>query len=241
MKLQVKCGHCGTELVRHESKSGNYFCDTFHKAAWQRSQREALGFNREWLVREYVENRRSTNDIAREIGRDSKRVWAWLRDYGIELRPRGTDYGQNFKPGQSSAFAGHTHTEANRKRLSDARLHDGRVPYLKDGVHWLHATGRKPASWRGGVTPERQAFYTSPEWRAAVKEVWARDNATCQRCTKRHNGSRSGGAFHIHHIVSFQVEALRADTENLILLCAECHRFVHGKRNEDQILIGEAA
>lgn len=241
MKLAVNCSHCGAQLRRYATKSGNYFCDNAHKAAWQRAQREALGFTREWLEREYIEKRRSANDIAREIGRDSKRVWEWLRDYGIETRSRGTDYGQCFKRGQKSAFYGHRHSSANKERFRAMRLLDGHVPYLKDGQHWLHATKRKPASWKGGITAERQAFYATHEWRDAVKAVWRRDNATCRRCGRLHNGDRSGGAFHIHHIVSFKVKSLRSDPDNLVLLCAKCHRFVHGKRNDNHLFLGEAA
>lgn len=231
MKQSVSCSYCGVQILRNKSRSGIYFCTTYHKAKWQVAQREALGFDREWLVREYINKRRSANDIAREIGRDPKRVWEWMRDYGIEIRPRGTDYGNGFKAGNESPFKGMSHTPENKERFRQLRLLDGRLPYIKDGKHWLHHEGAVSPAWKGGITPERQAFYASEEWRKTVKVVWARDDAKCCRCGKHHNTTASRGTFHIHHIVSFQNKDLRASAENLVLLCRDCHLFVHSNAN----------
>jgi 5-methylcytosine-specific restriction endonuclease McrA len=84
--------------------------------------------------------------------------------------------------------------------------------------------------WLGGVTPERQSFYTSKEWKAACSFVWKRDHATCRRCGIHRDESKDI-PFHIHHIVSFADKNLRADPSNLVLLCETCHQFVHSKRN----------
>lgn len=236
-RKDVPCTWCGNIINRQIWNYGkdrpieNFFCNNECKGAWQKRQRENEGFTKDWLIAEYHDAGKSANQIARQIGRDPKRVWEWIRDYGLETRPRGTDYGSLFKPGQESAFKGKSHTSESRELFRQIRLADGRVPYMKDGKHWLKHEGAKPASWRGGITPERQAFYSSEPWADAVKAVWARDNATCQRCGKHHNTVKSRGTFHIHHIVSFQVEQLRAEPSNLILLCRPCHLWVHSRRN----------
>lgn len=240
----VQCSHCSATLDRQTWNYGKqrrifeFFCDNSCKGAWQKAQREALGYTREWLIDEYVVKGKSANQIASEVGRDAKRVWEWIRDYGLDTRPRGTDYGQNFKPGQESAFKGMRHTPEARETFRKMRLNDGRVPYLKDGKHWLHHEGAISPAWKGGVTPERQAFYVSQEWREAVKAVWARDAALCRRCGTHHNTAIGRGTFHIHHVVSFMVRELRTAPSNLVLLCAECHRFVHSKRNTAREFIG---
>lgn len=239
MKIKTECSFCFAEIVRNESKTGTYFCTTEHKGAWQKLQRESLGFTKEWLASQYLEQGKSANQIGREIGRDSKRVWEWIRDYGLDTRPRGTDYGQQFKKGQESAFKGKNHTDANRAKFRQFRLDDGRMPYMKDGKHWLHHEGAISPSWQGGVTPERQALYSSDAWAEAVKKVWKRDQATCQNCGKHHDTMRSRGTFHIHHIVSFRVKRLRAELDNLILLCRECHLWVHSKQNTERRFIQE--
>ncbi len=99
--------------------------------------------------------------------------------------------------------------------------------------------GKETPSWKGGITPERQTVYSSEAWVEAVKKVWERDKAICQRCGKNHNQPKARGTFHIHHIVSFEVKKLRTSVDNLILFCAKCHRWVHGKKNVNKEFIGE--
>ena len=84
-------------------------------------------------------------------------------------------------------------------------------------------------NWRGGITPERQLFYVSEEWKRISKIIWKRDKYTCQKCKCKKKSSKS---FHIHHIVPFENIELRADKNNLILLCKDCHNWVHSKENK---------
>lgn len=84
-------------------------------------------------------------------------------------------------------------------------------------------------NWRGGCSPERQTFYSSSEWARASIFVWRRDKATCQR----HNVKNHSSALHIHHIIPFEIKEFRSDVNNLVLLCAKCHRFVHSKYNTE--------
>lgn len=124
--------------------------------------------------------------------------------------------------------------------MSIAAITDGRVPWGKgNDPYWIGVTGDKHPSFKGGLTPERQAVYSSREWVDAVKIVWARDNATCQCCGKHHNTEVNRGNFHIHHIVTFQVKELQTDPENLVLLCKDCHKFVHSKKNVTKQFIKE--
>lgn len=92
-------------------------------------------------------------------------------------------------------------------------------------------TGDQNPNWRGGVTSERQAFYSSRKWKRACSLVWKRDSATCQKCGIHKDNSTV--AFHIHHVVSFAVELLRAKPSNLVLLCKDCHGWVHSNENKD--------
>ena len=244
MKILVKCSTCGESIERQgwnytrNAPVDNFFCNAKCKGNWQRKQRELLGYNKDWLMSEYITNGKSADQIAAEIGRDPKSVWTWISDYGIPTRPRGTDYGQTFKVGSPSRFKGRKHTQETKDMIRQKRIEDGHVPYLINGVHWLKATGRKPASWCGGVTPERQAFYSTEEWSVAVKEVWRRDNGICRKCGAIHNNDLRG-TFHIHHVVSFANEELRADIDNLMLLCRDCHKWVHSKKNKNRDFIRE--
>jgi len=97
--------------------------------------------------------------------------------------------------------------------------------------------GAEVPNWKGGITAERQGFYASREWKKAALSVWRRDRGICRRCGAI---ARNRDRFHIHHIVSFQVKELRADVDNLILLCPDCHNWVHSTKNINRDFIKES-
>lgn len=242
----VSCAMCGTSINRvtwNYAKNRpitDFFCNTSCKGAWQKSQRERLGFTKEWLLDQYVTQGKSANQVAREISRDPKRVWEWIVDYGISTRPRGTDYGYHIKKGQSSFFKGKKHTAETKRKLSEIAKADGRIPYkIENGPPMMGKKGPQTNNWKGGATPERQALYSSKEWVDAVKKVWKRDGAKCQKCGAEHNkGLR--GTFHIHHIASFASSPnLRSSADNLVLLCKSCHAWVHSNLNTEKQFIRE--
>jgi hypothetical protein len=215
------CEQCG-EPFNGRGTTPRRFCKRACADTWAARDIPDAETLRKW----YWDDRMSCVDIGRLVSRDPKRVLEWLQKAGIETRPRGAaSAGHAFKTGQPSAFKGRTHTPEVKAAVRAARLADGRVPYMRDGKHWLKGvTGPQHPLWRGGVTPERQAFYSTPEWKAAIRAVWIRDR-TCRRCGKRpprHGPKHNRG--HVHHIVSFLVPELRLELSNLILLCADCHR-----------------
>jgi len=146
----------------------------------------------------------------------------------------------SFQKGQENLFKGKKHSQETKDKLSRIALADGRVPWGKGNEpYWRGVTGKDHPSFKGGLTPERQAVYSSREWVDSVKSVWARDDAICQCCGKDHRDEGNRGNFHIHHIVSFQVKELQTNLENLVLLCKECHKFVHSKLNVNKKFIKE--
>lgn len=238
MTKECLCHHCGSVLVRKNSpsiKTRLHFCDTTCKGEWQRTQKPVT---REWLEEHYTKRQFNCTQIAHMVQRDPKSVWNWMKDFGIPTRPRGSDKNQQFKKGQG-AFLGKKHSDVTKAKIRAARLADGHVPYLKNGVH--HSKGKRGAetsNWKGGITPERQAFYASAEWKEAVKIVWRRTGGICERCNT-HQTKEQRGTYHVHHIVSFMVRHLRADADNLVLLCKACHLFVHSKENGKKEFIRE--
>lgn len=234
--IESQCKICEKKIVKRGSKPG-VFCSLDCKSEWQRQQKPV---DREWLYQKYVVENLGANAIAKVVKRDPKRVWEWLHDYGIETNPRGYGSGAHrFQQGNESPFKGHSHSDENKEKIRQQRLQDGHVPYLKDGMHHLKGKrGVDTPNWKGGITPERQKVYDSREWKDAVKSIWHRDNAICRRCGLDHRTvNRKGMSFAIHHIVSFADRSKRCDVDNLVLLCRDCHLFIHSKANTNKEFI----
>lgn len=109
--------------------------------------------DRDWLVAEYVVKKRSLGDIAKQFGVSEPAIRFWMKRHDIPRR---------------------TTSEARKVK------HWGAVG--SDNPMW-NKKGELNPMWKGGVTPERQAFYASAEWRSACRAVYARDRGFCRRCT----------------------------------------------------------
>lgn len=230
MRKQVNCAFCGLEISRIVNYKKRHFCSNVHKSEWQRLQKPVT---KAWLEQKYITEGLDSTQIAHIVNRDPKSVWNWLKDFNIPTRKRG--YAAKpfwFKKGQGPRL-GKKLSEATKEKIRQARLRDGRIPAYINGQHWLHFYNRHPASWKGGITPERQAFYASSQWIRAATKVWQRDNYQCQKCGLSGSISinRGKGKFHIHHISSFANKSTRTRLKNLVLLCSPCHRWVHSKKN----------
>lgn len=112
--------------------------------------------DRDWLRTKYVDEAKSTTEIARLVGCSVRSVATWLGRHGIEARPTG-------------APKGHTRndSEAVREKMRAAR---------RDRFF-----GADNPNWKGGIPykdPDRSR-YRSKEWAKAVKN---RDGWTCREC-----------------------------------------------------------
>jgi transposase-like protein len=244
-KKMVECAFCGASILRRTWNPNKHrpilqsYCDMTCKAEWQRTQKPVT---RDWLVQKYEVEKLDCHEIAKIVSRDPKRVWEWLRDYGIQTRPRGSELAKQWARGDRVHPGGFPHSPETKEKIRQDRLRDGRVPYLtRDGIHYMRGRrGHDHHGWKGGLTHERSAVATTDEWKAAVKSVWARADAKCELCGKDHRTiNRVSHSFDIHHIISFQYRPTRTEVSNLVLLCEPCHYFVHSTRNVDRILIAE--
>lgn len=242
----VSCDTCATEIRRRPINPNTrkpikrFFCGLPCKAEWQRGLRP---IEKDELHRLYMVEKLSANEIAERVKRNPKRVWEWLKDDGIETRPRGHDERQHFKPGHKICV-GRKHSEKAKNAIRRARIADGsKGLFLPNGDHVLKGrTGPDHPSWKGGATPERQAFYATDEWKSACVSVWKRADAHCERCGKDHRTiDRTETHFCVHHVASFaEFPELRAEPDNLTLLCLPCHLWVHSRKNTEKEFIREA-
>lgn len=234
----VECHFCHSPLVRKSApsvKAKHHFCNLECKASWQKLSKPVT---QEWLIEHYVTKGMDCTMIAGIVGRDPKSVWNWLKDFGIETRKRGhSGAATQFKAGSESAFKGKKHSEQTKKNMRELSIATGRVPFDPEvGSYMKGRKGEDTTNWKGGITPQRQAFYSTTEWAAAVVAVWKRDNAACRKCGRLKKDDRSV-SFDIHHVVGFECVELRAAVSNLVLLCEPCHYWVHSKKNENKEFI----
>lgn len=95
----------------------------------------------------------------------------------------------------------------------------------------LAKRGRTPANWKGGTKTERRLAMERYEYKQWRKEVFERDNYTCQECSKK------GGNLQADHIKRWsKFPKLRYSVENGRTLCVSCHyKITFGKNMPENI------
>ncbi len=88
-------------------------------------------------------------------------------------------------------------------------------------AHKEKCSGANNYMWKGGTTDEIALRMNNIEWHKIRKRIYERDNWTCQICGV-HGGKKN--KLHCHHIVPYRVSQDNSE-ENLISLCAKCHRI----------------
>lgn len=164
-------------------------------------------WNREWLQTEYIEKEKSASEIAEPFNITSGAIVYWLDKHDIQTR--------------------------NEKEQRKVKKWGASGP--ANGM-WGRF-GEESPNYKGGISPERQGFYSSQEWKKVHKIVWKRDDSECQLCGASYN--KENIPFHVHHIVSFAVRELRSEESNLVLLCEKCHHWVHSRKNKNEEYIQE--
>lgn len=233
MIVEYDCLFCGKHVRKQQCKGMKHtFCSRACKAQWQLTQKPV---DRDWLYQKYIVEELDCTQIAKLVNRNSKRVWEWLQEYEIPTRKRGSTGNEKNTPHPK----GIKRSPEAIEKMKIACI--GRVPHNANGIHPMKGRkGKDHPKWKGGFTPERNALYGSDEWKMAVKEVWKRDNATCQKCGLHKSEARDID-FDIHHIVGFANKELRSEVSNLVLLCEPCHYWVHSRENINKEFINEGS
>ncbi len=165
-------------------------------------------WDKNWLYNEYITNKKSSVQIAKEQNCQGSNIRYFLDKHKIPTR-----------------------SIAETRELLPLR---GGLFGSANGMYGR--TGDKSSGWKGGITPERQCLYSSSLWAEIIVAVHKRDKSECQRCGHKNDNRRF---LHIHHISPFENKNLRTDLDNLVLLCAKCHSWVHSKKNVENIYIDD--
>jgi len=235
------CRFCKTKVIRNGTHPA-VFCSVACKAEWQKTQKPVT---KEWLVQKYSVELLSTYQIATLVNRNPKQVWHWLKGYNIPLRTVVEELEKNAYRKRVSngevppTMLGKHHSDSTKQLLSVQRR--GIIPSHICGKNsnLYGKYGSLNPQWKGGVTPEREKFYKTPEWKSARKVVLKRDDFKCVECAVPISSIIVGGVktcnLCIHHIASFaEHKSLRCDPNNLVLLCRKCHYWTHSKKNSNR-------
>lgn len=192
---------------------------------------QGLHLNRDWLYDQYVNQQRSTYDIAKIVHRNAKRVYEKLREFGIQTRKRGENLRgpDNFmQSGKPNPFAGKKHSDETRKILSEKASIP--KPHLRGSRNGMFGRcGAKNPRWIDGSSPERQTLYARSFWKELTRIVYERDKYQCVRCSSPHTNNNR---LHAHHIQPWAGNPdSRFDLRNIVTLCQTCHQWVHSKQN----------
>ena len=120
----------------------------------------------------------------------------------------------------TESMNGGTRTEATKQKMSDAQKRRPKTTWNR---------GEKHHSWKGGLSPWRNALSQTPAYKNWRTTVFKRDDYTCQMCNE-HGGRLQ--AHHIRPVRHHKNDLLIFDINNGITLCKECHREVNCREEE---------
>jgi len=104
------------------------------------------------------------------------------------------------------------------KEMIEKRIQKARETTIKNGSQ---AKENNPA-WKGGLTEKASLERKTKEWIDWRKQIFERDNYTCQSCGKR------GCTLHPHHIKKrSEFPELKFNIDNGLTLCNNCHTKIH--------------
>ena len=116
-------------------------------------------------------------------------------------------------------------------RLKVSRAMSGDRNPMKQLVNRLKLSGKNSHWWKGGITPINQLLRRRMEFQDWRKDIFKRDDYTCQICGER------GCELNADHIKPFAYyPELRYDLNNGRTLCVLCHKNTPDYGNKARLL-----
>jgi 5-methylcytosine-specific restriction endonuclease McrA len=118
-------------------------------------------------------------------------------------------------------------TDEQKKKLSLAKKGVKRSQQITEKLKGIMPKGEKHWNWKGGKSYEPYI----DRWNEIRKEIYKRDNWTCQECHNKCSGikSKTYKRIQCHHI---DQDKKNCNPNNLITLCSSCHIRIHIKDNK---------
>lgn len=249
--IKIKCDFCGDIA---EKEIGNVYknkkhycsrqCDSKDKAKMAKEKFELLlgGIDaKDYLYQEYVVERKSTREIAKNVYGSDKRytsILRWIKTLGLkeELRHGSeaikTQWINNPKRKKEQGELIKKHLGAGTpsrmkliKKMNTIEYKEkSRVAKLGKNNPMYGVTGENHPHWNPSLTDEERLLKRKvPQNYKWIRDVYERDNYTCQCC-----GYDNGGTLIAHHLNSWHWDKdNRFNIENGVTLCESCHHIFH--------------
>ncbi|HMA34699.1 MAG TPA: FAD-dependent thymidylate synthase [Chloroflexia bacterium] len=163
--------------------------------------------DRAWLQEQYIIQNLDQETIAELAGVSPHTIRVWVRKHNLQ-KPMGSWARGRVPWNKGKQYsAGWHHSEETKALLSQMKQ------------------AEKNPQWRSGITP--QAIVLRRPMKELRPLVHQRDGYTCRLC------QAVGGELTVHHVLPIWMRLdLRADMDNLVTLCEECHYKVNGHEAE---------
>ena len=242
-KFNCKCITCGKEFHRKPSaikrRSGRMFCSKEcsnkdkSKVAYEKMCEKVNEDFKEFLNREYHQNKKGTHEIALEVyGRRnmSPNILGWMERLGIETRSRSEAVSLQWVDNDERRKR---QSEFTKEYLSDGTpAREKLIKIMQTDEYKSKSSMAKIGSnnpmWDPNKTDEERDREKShsrrfPGYKDFRRKVYERDNYTCQVC-----GDGKGGNLVAHHLNGFHWDIKgRTDVDNGVTMCIMCHKEFH--------------
>jgi len=211
--------------------------------------RKKTVIDKEFLIKEYIENQKSASEIGRILGVKHDTVIKNLKYHDIPARShkesRQVWYSKNDDPkigvkhtiehkirigaGLRRAYASgkRSWTEESRIKSRESNLGQKRSKICKEHQSQNHADfrGKNHPRWKGGLSYEP---YCPKFNESAKEEIRCQHNRLCYLCGK--SEKENGRKLDVHHIDYNKNSLCNGNIWALIPLCQKCHNQTTNKR-----------
>lgn len=187
--------------------------------------------NSEWLREQYVEEYRSSVEIADECECTPNSVLYWLDRHGIEKRSSGSKAADPRLTDASWLREQYIEKELLCKEIAeecDVGTSNVSAWLKKHGIEteYRSPVGEDHPHWNGGHYPYGAGWTEAKRRSVRERDGYACQDAACSVSQSEHR-EQYGEKLHVHHLrkardVDDPLE--RNAKENLITLCRDCHR-----------------
>ena len=163
---------------------------------------------KEFLTEEYVNKKKTYDQIAAEVGCGSTNVYHLVKKFNLPVRPRG------------ELLKGRVYSPETLEKMAQGQM--GKM------------LGENNPKWKGGVSTDSTQIRKKAIYYTFRQRVLRFKGKVCAHCgvdlISPCPCCNVKPVRHVHHLQSFaDFPDLRFDSNNAIVLCEKCHRAEHKK------------